>query len=138
MKERVFSGPDGSSDCCASHPTLPPSPSPSIPSVFLHVSVVDIDQLQLIMTLVGSPGPELLMKISSEFVSVKYHPAHFCHAVPFLLVLLLFSQTVYGTVCIAPSCNFFALQFSFCLNFALGLWCFPACAVNYNSIFIFL
>lgn len=31
--------------------------------------VVDIDQLKLIMMLVGTPGPELLMKSSSESVS---------------------------------------------------------------------
>ncbi|KAF3856068.1 hypothetical protein F7725_016791, partial [Dissostichus mawsoni] len=35
----------------------------------------NIDQLKLIMMLVGTPGPELLMKSSSESVSVKYHPA---------------------------------------------------------------
>uniref|UniRef100_A0A673A9A6 mitogen-activated protein kinase n=1 Tax=Sphaeramia orbicularis TaxID=375764 RepID=A0A673A9A6_9TELE len=34
-----------------------------------------IDQLKLIMMLVGTPGPELLMKISSESVSVKHNPA---------------------------------------------------------------
>jgi len=32
--------------------------------------LLDIDQLKLIMMLVGTPGPELLMKISSESVSV--------------------------------------------------------------------
>ncbi|XP_068453436.1 mitogen-activated protein kinase 14A isoform X1 [Clinocottus analis] len=34
-----------------------------------------IDQLKLIMLLVGTPGPELLMKISSESVSSKRHPS---------------------------------------------------------------
>lgn len=42
---------------------------------FLHVSVIDIDQLKLIMMLVGTPGPELLVKISSDSVSVK-SPIH--------------------------------------------------------------
>lgn len=37
--------------------------------VFLCVVLLDIDQLKLIMLLVGTPGPELLMKISSESVS---------------------------------------------------------------------
>ena len=37
--------------------------------VFLYRVPVDIDQLKLIMLLVGTPGPELLMKISSESVS---------------------------------------------------------------------
>lgn len=32
---------------------------------------VDIDQLKLIMLLVGTPGPELLKKLSSESVSSK-------------------------------------------------------------------
>uniref|UniRef100_A0A7N8YMG7 mitogen-activated protein kinase n=1 Tax=Mastacembelus armatus TaxID=205130 RepID=A0A7N8YMG7_9TELE len=45
-----------------------------------------IDQLKLIMMLVGTPGPELLMKISSESVSVKYHTNQFV-ALPLLLVL---------------------------------------------------
>ncbi|KAL7408372.1 hypothetical protein ABVT39_022357 [Epinephelus coioides] len=61
----IFSESDSSFGCCASHP-LSPDPTLSIPPVFLHVSAVDIDQLKLIMTLVGTPGPELLMKISSE------------------------------------------------------------------------
>lgn len=39
------------------------------PLVFLYRVPVDIDQLKLIMMLVGTPGPELLMKISSESVS---------------------------------------------------------------------
>lgn len=65
----------------------PSSPTPSILPVFLHGSVVDIDQLKLIMTLVGTPEPELLMKISSESVSVKYHPAQFCHTAPSCLCL---------------------------------------------------
>ncbi|KTG46530.1 hypothetical protein cypCar_00015316 [Cyprinus carpio] len=34
--------------------------------LFLHLILLDIDQLKLIMLLVGTPGPELLMKISSE------------------------------------------------------------------------
>ena len=37
--------------------------------VFLYRVLVDIDQLKLIMMLVGTPGPGLLMKISSESVS---------------------------------------------------------------------
>uniref|UniRef100_A0A7N9ALR1 mitogen-activated protein kinase n=1 Tax=Mastacembelus armatus TaxID=205130 RepID=A0A7N9ALR1_9TELE len=47
-----------------------------------------IDQLKLIMMLVGTPGPELLMKISSESVSVKYHTNQFV-ALPLLLVFVL-------------------------------------------------
>lgn len=38
---------------------------------FSFTCMVDIDQLKLIMMLVGTPGPELLMKISSESVSVQ-------------------------------------------------------------------
>lgn len=60
-----FSDTDDSFDCCTSHPSLLIQHPPSLP-VFLHVSVVDIDQLKLIMMLVGTPGPEFLMKISSE------------------------------------------------------------------------
>uniref|UniRef100_A0A8C7Z1D8 mitogen-activated protein kinase n=1 Tax=Oryzias sinensis TaxID=183150 RepID=A0A8C7Z1D8_9TELE len=37
-----------------------------------------IDQLKLIMMLVGTPGPELLMKISSEPVSVRKRPLWRC------------------------------------------------------------
>lgn len=43
---------------------------------------VDIDQLKLIMLLVGTPGPELLMKMSSETVSVMFGgccTVCFCH-----------------------------------------------------------
>lgn len=55
------------------------------PFVFLHVSVLDIDQLNRIMLLVGNPGPELMTKMSSDSVSVTNHPAPFCHsALPFL------------------------------------------------------
>ena len=46
-----------------------PFPAP----VFLYLTRVDIDQLKLIMLLVGTPGPELLMKISSESVSPRRH-----------------------------------------------------------------
>lgn len=38
-------------------------------SAFPLCSNVDIDQLKLIMLLVGTPGPELLTKMSSESVS---------------------------------------------------------------------
>lgn len=37
--------------------------------VFLYCVPVEIDQLKLIMMLVGTPGPEHLMKISSDSVS---------------------------------------------------------------------
>lgn len=85
---------------------LSPLVTSSILSVFLHVSVVDIDQLKLIMMLVGTPGPELLMKISSESVSAI--PSSF---VLFICFFLFF--------CIAhPPC---------CLCVALALyfttWC---------------
>lgn len=76
---------------------LSPSPSPSIPPVFLHVSVLDIDQLNLIMTLVGTPAPELVMKISSE--SVRVLPWFFfshCSCLCFLCVALT-RVTVYFT-----------------------------------------
>lgn len=91
-------------DSCTSHPSVPVTSS--ILSVFLHVSVVDIDQLKLIMMLVGTPGPELLMKISSESVSAI--PSSF---VLFICFFLFF--------CIAhPPC---------CLCVALALyfttWC---------------
>ncbi|KAG7238353.1 hypothetical protein INR49_031069 [Caranx melampygus] len=49
-----------------------------------------IDQLKLIMMLVGTPGPELLMKISSESVSVKNHPhPWFYRSAPPCLVFVL-------------------------------------------------
>ncbi|XP_074921043.1 mitogen-activated protein kinase 14 isoform X3 [Chelonoidis abingdonii] len=38
----------------------------SLLSIFLYGSPLDIDQLKLILRLVGTPGPELLKKISSE------------------------------------------------------------------------
>ena len=66
---------------------LSPYPTPSIPPVFLHVSVVDIDQLKLIMMLVGTPGPKLMMKISSESVSVMHHPTQFLLHCPSCLCL---------------------------------------------------
>lgn len=47
-------------------------PSPSTLPVFLHVIVIDIDQLQRVLFLVGTPEPELFLKISSESVSVKW------------------------------------------------------------------
>lgn len=78
MNERRFSD----TDLTVVLSLLSPSPTPSIPPVFLHVRVVDIDQLKLIMMLVGTPGPELLMKISSESVSVKYHPTRLCCTAP--------------------------------------------------------
>lgn len=39
------------------------------PDIFLYSPPVDIDQLKLILRLVGTPGAELLKKISSESVS---------------------------------------------------------------------
>lgn len=45
--------------------------------VFLYHVLVDIDQLKLIMMLVGTPGPELLMKISSESVSSQSNARFF-------------------------------------------------------------
>lgn len=45
--------------------------------VFLYRVPVDIDQLKLIMLLVGTPGPELLMKISSESVSSQRYARFF-------------------------------------------------------------
>lgn len=45
--------------------------------VFLYRVPVDIDQLKLIMLLVGTPGPELLMKISSESVSSQSYARFF-------------------------------------------------------------
>lgn len=51
----------------------PSSSSIAIPAYFFSFMLLfkDIDQLKLIMLLVGTPGPELLMKISSE--SVSFH-----------------------------------------------------------------
>lgn len=63
---------------------------PSTHPVFLHVIVVDIDQLQRILYLVGTPGPELSMKISSESVSVKKQKTSLlklCHSAPSCLCL---------------------------------------------------
>lgn len=138
----MFSGTDGSFDCCTSHLSpLSPSPTPSIPPVFLHVSVVDIDQLKLIMMLVGTPGPELLMKISSESVSVEYHPAQFCHSAPSCLCLCCPGQP---TQCIATATSKLHLicPATVCflngLILLLGFGChfFPACAMNCNSVLI--
>lgn len=42
------------------------------PRIFLYGPLLDIDQLKLILRLVGTPGPELLKKISSESVSLKF------------------------------------------------------------------
>lgn len=67
MSDLIFLG--RASTPWASHPSL--LHLPSTHPVFLHVIVVDIDQLQRILYLVGTPGPELSMKISSESVSVK-------------------------------------------------------------------
>lgn len=39
------------------------------PDIFLYSPPLDIDQLKLILRLVGTPGAELLKKISSESVS---------------------------------------------------------------------
>lgn len=39
------------------------------PNIFLYSPPLDIDQLKLILRLVGTPGAELLKKISSESVS---------------------------------------------------------------------
>lgn len=70
--------------------TAPRYSSPtSLCSIFLHVNVIDIDELKLIMLLVGTPGPELLMKISSESVSVR-HPRFCCSS--FLALHLLCSR----------------------------------------------
>lgn len=76
---------DDSFHCYTSDPSLLIQHPPSLP-VFLHVSVVDIDQLKLIMMLVGTPGPELLMKISSESVSFEHRPIQFCCAAPLACV----------------------------------------------------
>ncbi|KAK1799942.1 hypothetical protein P4O66_006460 [Electrophorus voltai] len=47
--------------------TLFPGTDPSpLLTFFLYVAPEDIDQLKLILMLVGTPGPELLMKISSD------------------------------------------------------------------------
>lgn len=55
--------------------SFPLSPYPTPTFLFSFMRVIDIAQLKLIMMLVGTPGPELLMKSSSESVSLKYHPA---------------------------------------------------------------
>lgn len=49
------------------------------PSIFLYGPSLDIDQLKLILRLVGTPGPELLKKISSESVSLHFD----CNICPF-------------------------------------------------------
>lgn len=51
------------SPCFHSHP---------IPCIFLYFALKDIDQLKLILMLVGTPEPELLMKISSDSVSFLF------------------------------------------------------------------
>lgn len=65
------------------------------------MSVVDIDQLKRIMVLVGKPGDEFMMKISSESVSVKYHPTQFCCTAPsacFSVSSVLPTQKLYGLI----------------------------------------
>lgn len=42
------------------------------PDIFLYSPPLDIDQLKLILRLVGTPGAELLKKISSESVSWRF------------------------------------------------------------------
>ncbi|KAI2659271.1 Mitogen-activated protein kinase 14B [Labeo rohita] len=49
--------------CFHSHP---------IPCIFLYFALKDIDQLKLILMLVGTPEADLLMKISSESVSFLF------------------------------------------------------------------
>jgi len=69
------------------HFVITPSPcfhSLPIPCIFLYFALKDIDQLKLIMMLVGTPGPEFLMKVSSESVSVSVLPEFdsLCVAMP--------------------------------------------------------
>uniref|UniRef100_A0A3Q1GI62 mitogen-activated protein kinase n=1 Tax=Acanthochromis polyacanthus TaxID=80966 RepID=A0A3Q1GI62_9TELE len=56
-----------------------------------------IDQLKRIMVLVGKPGDEFMMKMSSEAVSVKYHPTRFCCTAPSASVDLLEKMLVLDT-----------------------------------------
>lgn len=64
------------------------SSAPSMPTVFLHMSVLDVDQLWRIMRLVGTPEPQLLKKISSESVSVKCRFSNLCCTAPSWLGLI--------------------------------------------------
>lgn len=82
--------------------------------VFLYHLFVEIDQLNLIMKYVGTPGPELLMKISSESVSFQNDANVLCfpfnqssapnlllcngviHCFCFLFVSMFFSPLSFG------------------------------------------
>lgn len=63
--------------------------------VFLYRLLVDIDQLKLILMLVGTPGPDLLMKISSESVSSQIHARFF----PSSPILPLFCASTQRGLC---------------------------------------
>lgn len=79
---------------------------------FLHASVIDIDQLKLIMMLVGTPGPELLMKISSDSVSVK-RPIHLSVVASSLPCLCVALAVVRGIPSVDVHCSTSFLQFTF-------------------------
>lgn len=80
--------------------------------VFLYRVLVDIDQLKLIMLLVGTPGPELLMKISSDSVSSQSYARFFFSSNQFLCSKLAKSavQQLYICVTSLTACS---LPFSF-------------------------
>lgn len=106
----------------------PPPP----PLVFLHVSVLDIDQLNCIMLLVGTPGPEILTKMSSDSVSVSYHPAPFCHSALLPVLMLHLRQTR----CYSISYTYLDFcVFSWWLDFCSCAF-LPTCAMNYKSVVI--
>lgn len=91
-----------------------PPPRPP-PFVFLHARVLDIDQLNRIMLLVGNPGPELMTKMSSDSVSVTNHPAPFCHSALSFLCLRCISDKLDFTSQAAPIWTFVCFPNGFVL-----------------------
>lgn len=123
---------DGSFDHCFSFSTQHPPPFWPHPFfVFLHVSVLDIDQLNRIMLLVGNPGPELLTKISSDSVSVTYHPAHSCHC-PLLPVLVLHLRQTRWYSTQKP--RLFGLFLCFLMAWFCSCAFSPTSAMNYKKV----
>lgn len=97
-------------------------------SVFPLCFNIDIDQLKLIMLLVGTPGPDLLMKISSDSVSVifgrcspvclimgDYQGFYFC---------ALISKTYRSKArCSMPSCSCIKCLYCVIAKLSLALYC---------------
>lgn len=105
-------------------PSLSSPHHPPSPPVFLHVSVVDIDQLMHIIELVGTPEPELMEEFFSASVSVKNQPAKLS-ALSLLSVVLPLPQQEWDGVLynfvltfLFLSCSCFCPEVVFSLDFA--------------------